>query len=79
MCIIKTQKMSVVLLSGRFKMSVVLLSGRFKMSVSLLSGKKIAADKRLFSKEKNEVTGRRFEMYQTDSVRNRAKLYEVHA
>ena len=50
--------MSVVLLSGRFKMSVVLLSGRFKMSVSLLSGKKIAADKRLFSKEINEIIRR---------------------
>ena len=47
--------------------------------MSLPSGKEIAAVKRLFSKEKNEVTGRRFEMYQTDSVRNRAKLYEVHA
>ena len=39
-------------------MSVVLLSGRFKMSVSLLSGKKIAADKRLFSKEINEIIRR---------------------
>ena len=53
--------MSVVLLSGRFKMSVVLLSGRFKMSVSLLNGIEIAAEKRLFLKEKNEIikTGHR--------------------
>ena len=42
-------------------MSVVLLSGRFKMSVSLLSGIEIAAEKRLFLKEKNEIikTGHR--------------------
>lgn len=33
-------------------MSVVLLSGRFKIGVSLPSGIEIAAEKRLFSKEK---------------------------
>ena len=33
-------------------MSVVLLSGRFKIGVSLPSGIEIAAEKRLFSREK---------------------------
>lgn len=46
-------------------MSVVLLSGRFKMSVSLLSGKKIAAEKRLFSKETNEIIRRGYKKNHT--------------
>ena len=54
-CIIKSIEMSVVLLSGRFKMSVVLLSGRFKMGVSLPNVMRIAAEKRLFCKENNEM------------------------
>lgn len=56
-------------------MSVVLLSGRFKMGVSLPSGIEIAAEKRLFLKENDEITGNR--KFVGLAVRMNGRLYVV--